>query len=88
MSLAGAWRNRGSRLRMEGAICHSCHKEHFPARPVCLECGSHIPLVPFITWVAMEDGSFAMREKRSLPKDEKFTMSLLYSFAEASKVES
>lgn len=72
---------------MEGAICHSCHKEHFPARPVCLECGSHIPLVPFITWVTMADGSEAMRETRAMPGDE-LEVPLLYSYKENTVIES
>jgi uncharacterized OB-fold protein len=40
MSPARVWRERGSRLRLEGSRCKKCGKMFYPPKPSCPYCGS------------------------------------------------
>lgn len=39
MSPARVWRERGARLRLEGARCRKCNRIFYPPKPSCPYCG-------------------------------------------------
>lgn len=38
-SPAKVWRMGSERLKFTGSNCQSCNNLHFPARPICPDCG-------------------------------------------------
>ncbi len=40
--VAGDWRLRGQRYRLEGEVCGGCRQVIFPPRDICPRCGEYV----------------------------------------------